>query len=345
MFHRNDLFHTSIGFDMRVPDFCEATPSEMYATALDMIAYADKNGIDKVDFQEHHQSPDGYLPCPFLMGCAAAARTRDIAIVMGAVILPFHDPVKVAEQIAVGDLISGGRFYTVLAGGYSPTEFAAFGVTLGDRARLMEEGFDVLLRALSGERFMFNGREVFVRPLPSRPPREIVYGGGGSPAAGRRAARFQLPMWPMNAATLEAYEEECRRLGHEPGSYIPGGSKSVYISDDPERGWREIERHVIHYVQSYAAWSSSAASRSPMHGLDTPEKIRAARPDFVVTPERAIEIGMNNPIVCQPLLAGLKPELGWKQLELFVEKVLPRIKDAPEKWRKSLNSQNGETVA
>src|SRR5262249_37459378 len=152
MFHKNDLFHTSIGFDMRVPDF-GAPPRQVYAAALEMIDYADKQGIDKVDFQEHHQSEDGYLPSPFLMGTAAAAGTKNIAIVLGAVILPYHDPVKVAEQIAVADLISGGRFYTVLAAGYSITEFAAFRVTLKDRARLMDEGFDLILRALSGERF------------------------------------------------------------------------------------------------------------------------------------------------------------------------------------------------
>ena len=335
MFHKNDLFHTSVGFDMRVPDFCAATPREMYAAALDMIAYADEQGIDKVDFQEHHQSPDGYNPQPFLLACAAAARTKKIALVVGAVILPFHDPVQVAEQIAVGDLISGGRMYTVLAGGYSPKEFAAFRVSLKDRARLMEEGFDIILRALSGERFMDTDREVFVRPLPSRDPREIVYGGGGSPASARRAARFGLSMWPMNDSIIPPYEEECRKLGKEPGKYIRG-SKSVYVTDDPERGWAEVGPHVLHYVRSYAAWSESeGTSKSPMHGMDSLEKVRAAGIINVVTPDEAVEIGMNNAIVVQPLMGGLKPELGWKCLKMYVTKVLPRIKNAPATWRKA----------
>ncbi len=120
MFYPNDLFLTSVGFDMRVPDF-GAPPSEVYNAALEMAVYADENGIDKVDYQEHHQSEDGYIPTPFLMASAAAARTKRIAIVLGAVILPLHDPVKVAEQIAVVDLISNGRVITVLAGGYSAT--------------------------------------------------------------------------------------------------------------------------------------------------------------------------------------------------------------------------------
>jgi alkanesulfonate monooxygenase SsuD/methylene tetrahydromethanopterin reductase-like flavin-dependent oxidoreductase (luciferase family) len=335
MFHQNDLFHTGIGFDLRAPQEFGVTSRQIVGAALEMIDYADRHGIEKVDFQEHHQSEDGYVPCPFLPGVAAAARTSEIAIIMGAVILPFHDPVEVAEQIAVADLISNGRFYTVLAGGYSPTEFAAFGVSLKDRARIMEEGFDVILRALSGERFTYDGREVFVRPLPSRPPREIVYAGGGSPASARRAARFGLSMWPMNESIIPDYEAECERLGKQPGRLIRG-SNSVYLTDDPERGWAELGPHLLQYMRSYAKWSSDPrTSTSPLHGLDTIEKIRAANVVKVVTPDQAIEIGRKGAIGLQPLIGGLHPDLGWKSLEMFVDKVLPQVRDAPRQWREA----------
>jgi alkanesulfonate monooxygenase SsuD/methylene tetrahydromethanopterin reductase-like flavin-dependent oxidoreductase (luciferase family) len=330
MFHKNDLFHTSIGFDMRVPDF-GAPPLVVYEEALKMIEYADRSGIEEVHFQEHHQSEDGYCPVPFLVGCAAAARTQSISVVMGAVILPFHDPVKVAEQIAVADLISGGRFYTVLAAGYSPTEFAAFRVSLKDRARLMDEGFEIILRALSGERFMDKDREVFVRPLPSRPPHEIVYAGGGTRASARRAARFGLSMWPMNDSIIPDYEAACAEFGKEPGRLIRGGT-SLYITDDPERGWTEIGPCLLHYMRSYAKWSETPDSASPLHGLDTLEKIRAANLVQVVTPDQAVEIGRVRAVGLQPLIGGLHPDLGWKSLTQFVEKVMPHIRDARADW-------------
>lgn len=335
MFHKNDLFHTSIGFDLRAPEQFGVTSLQVFSEAMAMIEYADKNGIDKVDFQEHHQSEDGYIPCPILPGIAAAARTKNMAVVMGAVILPLHDPVEIAEQIAVADLLSNGRFYTVLAAGYSPTEFAAFGASLKDRGKTMEEGFDLILRALSGERFMFNGREVFVRPLPSRPPHEIIYAGGGTTAAAKRAARFGLGMWPMNDSIIPDYEAECARLGKPTGRFIRGIT-SLYITDDPERGWSEIGKHLIHYMQSYAKWSSSAkSSASPLHGLDTIEKIRAAGLVKVVTPEQAIELGRVRAVGIQPMIGGLHPDLGWKSLELFVGKVLPHIKNARADWLKT----------
>lgn len=335
MFHENDLFHTSMAFDLRAPEQFGVTSSQITGVAIEMAEYADKNGIDSVTYQEHHQSEDGYLSCPFLMGTAVAARTSRIGIVMGAVILPFHNPVEVAEQIAFADIISSGRIYTVLAAGYSPTEFDAFGVSLKDRARLMEDGFDLILRALSGERFMANGREVFVRPTPTRDPREIVYGGGGSPLSARRAARFGLSMWPMNDSIIPDYIAECKKLGEEPGRFIRGAN-SVYVTDDPERSWEEIGPHLLHYMQGYAKWSSDPrTSTSPLHGLDTIEKIRAAGVTKVVTPEEAIEIGKKGPLGLQPLIGGLHPDIGWKSLEMFVNKVLPHIKDAPARWRKA----------
>ncbi len=333
MFHKHDLFHTGIGFDLRAPEQFGVTSSQIFSEAMSMIQYADENGIDKVDFQEHHQSEDGYVPCPILPGVAASQRTKRMGIVMGAIILPFHDPVELAEQIAVADIFSQGRFYAVLAAGYSPTEFAAFGASLKDRGKTMDTGFDVILRALSGERFKWGDREVFVRPLPTRDPREIVYGGGGTRASARRAARFGLSMWPMNDTIIPDYEEAAAEFGVKDYKFIRGIT-SCYVTDDPERGWAEIGDHLVHYMRSYAKWSEDPnTSASPLHGLDTIEKIRAANLVQVVTPEQAIELGKVRSVGLQPLIGGLHPDKGWKSLELFVNKVLPQIKDAPAKWR------------
>src|SRR5262249_44002464 len=157
----------------------------------------DDIGADRIGLMEHHASDDGYLPAPFVLGGGIAARTSRCRITLGAVILPLHDPVKVAEQTAVLDLVSNARLQVVLAAGYVPSEFAAFKVSLRDRARLLDEGIDIILRALRGERFEADGRPVFVRPLPVQRPEDIIMVGGGVEASARRAARFGLGFSPI----------------------------------------------------------------------------------------------------------------------------------------------------
>jgi len=150
---------TTVSFDMRSPAFGAPT-KDLYANALEMAAFADEIGVDRIGLMEHHASDDGYLPAPFVLGGGVAARTRNCMITLGAVILPLHDPVKIAEQIAVLDLMSNGRLKVIFGAGYVPSEFAMFQVSLRDRAKLLDQGIDIILRALHGERFEADGRPV-----------------------------------------------------------------------------------------------------------------------------------------------------------------------------------------
>ncbi|GIX31933.1 MAG: hypothetical protein KatS3mg124_2405 [Porticoccaceae bacterium] len=316
----------ALSFDMRAPPF-GAPPERLYPAALEMIAYADRHGFDQVVFPEHHASPDGYNPVPALLAAAAAARTEGIALVLGAIVLPLHDPVEVAEWIAVADQIAAGRIHAVLVAGYAESDFRLFGKSLADRARAMDEGLEVLTRALAGERFPWRDREVFVRPLPrARPPH--LYVGGGVAAAARRAARFGLGFWPLTREEelVPLYQAECRRLGREPGPVLRT-AVGVHVAEDPERAWAELGPHLIHLVQSYAQWAGDEArSSSPFHGLDSVEKIRASGLVRVVTPDEAVALARHRPISLTPLISGLDPERGWESLELFVARALPRIR-------------------
>ena len=318
------MFQTGIVFDMRAPEF-GASADALYAAAFEMMEFADAKGIGHANFPEHHGSEDGYVPTPMLMAAAAAARTRRLGLLVGALVLPLHDPVEVAEQIAVLDRISGGRSAVVLAAGYSQREFAAFGKSLHDRARLMDNGLDVIVRALAGERFMDGEREVFVRPLPvSRPPRILV--GGGVPATARRAARLGLGMWTLDEGIVPLYHAECAKRGTTPGTVVRP-SIMVHVAEDVQRAWEEILPHVVHTAQQYAAMSSDpSVSSSPWHGLDSAEAIKASGIMRVVTVEECIALGAGSaPLKLHPLIGGLDPEIGWKSLDLFATKVVPAL--------------------
>jgi len=327
------MFRTVLSFDMRAPEIGAPAP-ELYDAALDMCAFADEVGIDGIIFPEHHGSEDGYNPVPALMGAAAGARTKRIAIILGAIVLPLHDPVEVAEAIAMTDRICGGRLYTTLAAGYVKSEFSMFGKSLSDRARLMDEYLDVITRALAGERFDYDGRDIFVRPLPfSTPPKIFV--GGGVPAAARRAAKFDLGLWvlqpelsPDYTKIRTIYEDECCKLGRTPGM-IMASNPAVHVARDPEAAWEEVGPHILHLVQSYSSWASDVdTTTSPFYGIDSIEAVRKSGFLNVMTPEECVEFARKTPISLTPLISGLKPSTGWEMLELFASEVLPKIKDS-----------------
>ena len=323
----------SLGFDMRAPDL-GTTPSDLYAAAIEMAAFADAAGFDSINLMEHHASEDGYLPQPFLLGSAMAAVTKRIRFLLGAVILPLHDPVDMAERIAVLDLISGGRFNVIFGAGYVPGEFAMFGKSLKDRARLMDEGIAAILRALDGDSFEYEGRPVFVRPLPVRNPRDIVMVGGGVAASARRAARFDVGFGPMRGDIVDIYLAECEAHGRKPRLHFrPGGGMplGIHLCEDPDQGWQALEPHALHVVREYAKWAAleGDATNSPFKGLDNAEALRASGLFVAWTPDQLVAAVKANPAVntvsLQPLVGGLSPEEGWKSLRLL-EAVLPRLR-------------------
>jgi alkanesulfonate monooxygenase SsuD/methylene tetrahydromethanopterin reductase-like flavin-dependent oxidoreductase (luciferase family) len=317
---------------MRAPAL-GAPPSQLYGAALEMAAYADKIGVDRIGLMEHHGSDDGYLPQPFVLGGGIAAVTKRLRLLLGAVILPLHDPVKLAEQIAVLDLMSNGRLNVIFGAGYVPSEFAMFQRSLRDRAKLLDQGLDIILRSLRGEQFEAEGRPVFVRPLPVQKPEDIIMVGGGVEASAKRAARFGVGFGPMKAELIPIYEEECRKLGRAPGYFTrpsQGLPISIHLSEDPDRSWSILEKHAVHVITAYAKWAAEEEnSSSPFKGLQDPAALRKSGLFAVWTPD---ELVARIPMVAdqgtfgfQPLLGGLAPEEGWKSLELL-GKTIPRLK-------------------
>ena len=105
-------------FDFRNPDFARTTMADRYAAALDMAQWADSLGCVSIAVSEHHGSPDGYLPSPIPVLAAMAARTTNVRFLVAALIAPFHDPLRLAEEMVVLDHLSRGRVDLIVAGGY-----------------------------------------------------------------------------------------------------------------------------------------------------------------------------------------------------------------------------------
>src|SRR5581483_1738420 len=181
-----------IRYDLRAPG--PSTHAELYAACLEQSAWADEHKCQMVVLSEHHGvAADGYLSSPLIVAAAIAARTSRVQISLQALLLPLHDPIRVAEDVAALDLLSGGRFMLTVALGYRDEEFEMFGVDRRRRAPLVEEGVTAMLQAWTGEPFEYRGRRVQVTPRPSTKPHPMLFVGGSVPAGAKRAARLRLP--------------------------------------------------------------------------------------------------------------------------------------------------------
>jgi alkanesulfonate monooxygenase SsuD/methylene tetrahydromethanopterin reductase-like flavin-dependent oxidoreductase (luciferase family) len=321
----------TLRFDMRAKDG-PGSAADLYAAAVEMAAWGEANGAAAAMVSEHHASPDGYLPAPLVLASALAARTTRLPIQVAALLVPLHDPVSLAEQMAVLDLISRGRVSYICAVGYRPEEYAMFGRDFRARGRRIEECLGVLRRAWTGEPFAFEGRAVCVTPKPLTPGGPTLFMGGNSPAAVRRAARFGMGMLTQGGdpGLERIYREACAEAGTQPQLFInPLGDApmSSFVAEDPDRAWRELGPYLLHDAQMYAAWmgESGAITKSVAKTVDDLRRENGSYRIF--TPEQAAaQIRKNGMLMLQPLAGGIPPKLAWPSLELIAGKVLPLAK-------------------
>jgi alkanesulfonate monooxygenase SsuD/methylene tetrahydromethanopterin reductase-like flavin-dependent oxidoreductase (luciferase family) len=269
-----------------------------------------------------------------VLASAIAARTTRLPIQVAALLVPLHDPIALAEQMAVLDLLSRGRVSYVCAVGYRPEEYAMFGRDFRTRGRRIEESLGVLRRAWSGEPFEYQGRPVCVTPRPATPGGPVLFMGGNSPAAVRRAARLGMGMLTQGGdASLEKlYRDTCAEYGTTPQLFLnPTGDApmSSFVAEDPDRAWRELGPYLLHDAQMYAAWmgESTAITKSVASSV---EALRRENGSYrILTPdEAAAQIRKNGILMMQPLAGGIPPKLAWPSLELLAAKVLPAVRSA-----------------
>lgn len=317
-----------IRFDLRVPHFATTTHAAMYEACLDQCEWADRLGLDIVVLSEHHGVDDGFMPAPVTLAAAIAGRTKRIQINIAAILVPMHDPVRLAEQLATLVLVSRGRIGFVAGLGYRAEEFEMAGVDRRQRGKLLEEYVDVMRKAWSGEPFEWRGRTVRVTPKPPSEPMLLV--GGSTDKAARRAAKLRAGFFPAigDAKLAELYNAECERLGFRGGFVsLPNGPGFVHVSEDPERDWERIGPHALYDAQTYAAWQTPD-QRSQMHvEAQTIDDMKRSDAYKILTPDQCVQLAQGTGrIILHPLMGGMSPEMGWESLRLFEKKVLPRIK-------------------
>jgi alkanesulfonate monooxygenase SsuD/methylene tetrahydromethanopterin reductase-like flavin-dependent oxidoreductase (luciferase family) len=318
--------------DFRAPAFGPTSTRDLYAAAIEQFKWADDNGFDFLVLSEHHGIDDGWMPAPLTMAAMVLGATKRAPVLVSAALVPLHDPVRLAEQLAVIDNAYPGRLWTVLGAGYREEEFAMADVDHKGRGKLLEEYVDVMLRAWSGEPVEWRGRTIVVTPTPPN-GRPTVLVGGGVPAAARRAARLRLPMLPMNTdqSIIDAYNDEAAKIGFEGGFVMsPQGPTFIHVSDDPDRAWDEIAPYVLYETQTYASFQTPGQHSTPRVNAANVEELKQAEQIWVGTPDdiaaRAADLPPIAALNFNPMAGGLPPDLAWASLELFTAKVLPKLR-------------------
>ncbi len=311
----------TLRFDMRAPD--EGAPAtDLYAAAIEMCAWAETRGAIVAVLSEHHGAADGHLPSPLTLASAIAARTERLAVMLAAVVIPFWDPVRLAEEISVLDNIARGRVWYAFGIGHRAEEYEHFGVDMRQRGRMADENLALLLRLLKGEPVIHEGRHIHVTPRCTTPGGPLILIAGGSPAAVKRAAKHGLGfVSQINSPELkELYEAQCRAHGHEPQmtQFPDGGAPTtVFVADDVDRTWDELGPYLLHDAVTAAAYRHGDDTVASISRAQTVAELRAVPgPYRVFTTDEAvahIQGGRGLPLL--PLCGGLPPELAWPYLE------------------------------
>lgn len=332
-------------YDFRNPTRFERPSPELYEALLDQIVLAEELGYDQVWLTEHHFTDDGYNPSVLPMAAAIAARTSRIRIGTFVLILPFHDPVRVAEDAAVVDVISNGRLDLGVGLGYTVDEYRALGLDRRTRGRRLEEGLDLITRLWSGNEVEFDGEfhqlhGARLAPLPvQRPHPPLWIGARAGPAIDRAARLGAHLLTTVGPDPAPEYVEALSTHGRREEDHEIGQLRLVYCAPTDDQAWNEVAEH-LHVSMSYygrvMGEVPEAAGDDRMWTFERPEDIRPSglgRAATIGTPDHVaakldhwLEGRHCTQVICSTHLAGMDPAISSEAMRLFAHEVMPRFR-------------------
>ncbi len=310
-----------------------------YRDTREQAIAAERLGYDSVWLPEHHLMA-GYAPSPLLGLTAVATVTERVQLGTDVALIPFYNPVRLAEDAALLADLSGGRFILGAGLGYRPEEFAAFGVPYAERGRRMHEGLQVVRRLLSEESVSFDGEFVALDHVTiyPRPPAHVpIYVGGWSEPALRRAATIGDAWFPGPTADiaklracLVTYDAALAERG-EAREELPI-FREVWVAVDDAAMKAGVDPLRGLYVEDYLAWEhgnvDDKGAQDPFDGLRQ-DRFIVGRPDEVADELRRYrdELGITH-LVARMHFHGSDHQRVLETMELFAEAVVPKLREA-----------------
>jgi alkanesulfonate monooxygenase SsuD/methylene tetrahydromethanopterin reductase-like flavin-dependent oxidoreductase (luciferase family) len=325
--------------DFRNPAGSGKSSAKVYAETIELFTWAETLGFGAAYIFEHHFTDDDYMPSPMVAATAIAARTKQMRIGPDIAILPLYDPVRVAEDGAVLDLISNGRLDFGVGLGYRPPEYAGYGIDIVRKGSRANEALQIIRALWQGETVTFHGKHFHIEgarlsPRPVQQPNPPIWVGGFSRGAARRAARYgDGYVGPSNKAIYEMYLAELRALGKDPArARVMGGDMWLIVTEDPDRTFATYAPHLLYWFNAYSKWFEGTDT-SPWPHLDHAEELLSKGLVNVVTPEAAVKLIRDRiaevPVEMYTMMLtppGIELKPVQTSLELFATKVMPHFK-------------------
>jgi alkanesulfonate monooxygenase SsuD/methylene tetrahydromethanopterin reductase-like flavin-dependent oxidoreductase (luciferase family) len=346
--------------------FLQAPPAlshpEVVHREIEQMVWTEELGFDSIWLTEHHFIEYGLSVSPAILATAAAMRTRRVRIGLAAAILPFHDPIRLAEELAMVDVLSGGRLDVGVGRGNRPVEFEGYRIPQIESRERFDETLTILARAWTTERFSFEGRhftipEVRVIPKPLQQPHPPLYVVCVSPDTIEATALRGLPMLnsilrgPIDqlVAQRDTYIKACKKAGRSDDETAAllnrwGVSRHIYVAPTDAQARAETREAEMWYQDALRRFLIPDDIER-VHPLLQPgfralaermgritweqlvaETLAVGSPDTVAAKIAEMQrLGVGE-VLCWMNFGGLAQSHVRRSMELFAREVMPRFR-------------------
>ena len=325
---------------------------QAFEELLEQVLLTERLGFDDAWLAEHHHSDYGMLASPNLIIAALAPRTKRLRMGNLVNVLPLYDPMRLAEECGMLDILTNGRLNVGLGRGV-PRDDLKHGLDRDTAQARFEEGIEILMRAWTEDTFTYTGKawnyiDITCRPRPLQKPHPPIYYGATSPESpamvARRGWNLALSRQPLAncARAIQAYRAERAK---RPDLATPGDAimvRDIYVAGTDEQAWREAPPQITRFWQLATdnVWRGDSVSiddlpkfteRFPyfpggltVKRLDEWGTSLIGSPDTVIRKARAmIETARPDSLVGMFSFGGLKHDQVMRSIELFATKVMP----------------------
>ena len=304
--------------------------SQGYESFVEYVVEADRLGFRQLFMVEHHFTGHGQVSASMTLLAYLAAKTRTIRLGTAVVVLPWHNPVLVAEQVATLDLLSGGRIDFGVGKGYRQAEFDGFCIPMAEASERFDEALEIIRKSWTEKgRFSHHGKRwhydnIVVEPEPLQRPHPPLWMAAGSKDSIRRAAREgyhllldQLAQVDQIAERIALFREECGRAGraYDPGMVATARALQMIHHERERAEAYETRRRVLGVI------GDLARDKLPTRVEDDTAAL-LGMPDEVIARLKQLEAGGATNILL------VDPNASVGNLRAFAREVMPAFQPA-----------------